>query len=329
MKQLLSLSILLITLFSSAQDYNKWSVEAGLGATKVRDITPVELFNTSLTGRYMPNTKFGVELEAKYTNIKDFTYQGATLSAVVNVGRVLGFESFTKSYTILGGIGGNYSYSSPNNNTNILHRLSNFHLSAFADNEFRINDKLFLGLGLDVVTGVNNRPFAVTTSTETTTIVNFNTSIRFALGSNKEHADWYLEKQKIDTVVLKPVIQNKVFINNIKRIYNTSNSQTGYVFFKHDSYKIDLDYLDEIERVLDSYSGKDSIILTGYASNTTGQDKYNLNLSKKRAEAVRDRLVLLGVKSESIKIEYRGKDLSRVYDVHDLARKVSIVVIKQ
>ena len=49
-----------------------------------------------------------------------------------------------------------------------------------------------------------------------------------------------------------------------------------------------------------------TLIVTGYADSATGPADFNRELSRKRAEAVADELVEMGVKRDNIKIEAMG-----------------------
>lgn len=326
-----SISFLLATVLtmllysqSNAQEYSKWSIEPEVGLTKIRDITPVEPFNVDLGLRYMPNTKFGIKVNANYTDIQDydFSYWSGGLHGVINVGRLLEFESFTKNYTILSGVGGTYTYSKQPTNNLLLHRLSNFHLSAFVDNEFRLTNTIFLKLGLDVITGVNSRPFAVTTSTETTTILNFNGGITINLG-NKEHADWFLTKKRVDTIMLQPTIIDNSKI--IKEVYNITNTTPEYIFFNHDSSTVDKDGLNAILKTIDKLKTGKRLYILGYAS-PPGTNDYNKKLSEKRMFSVIDKLISLGVDKSKITMTIVGEKDTVDGNNVDLSRRVDLIV---
>ena len=332
MKKLFTLLLLSISFYIHSQEYNKWSIEPEIGITKIRDVTQVVPLNFNIGARYMTNTLFGIKLDAGYTrlhedyefNINDcpIQYYTGSLHGVINIGRLLNFESFTKNYTILSGVGGTYSYSEEN--TQLLHRLSNFHLSGFIDNEIKLSNKVFLRGGLDVITGVNSRPFATTVSTETTTILNFNVGLTITLGKNKEHADWYITQPSIDTLFLQPKIIDKTITK--REIYNvTSPKQHEYVFFHHDSYIVDKDGLNAIVKSSDKLTSNGIITVIGYAS-PPGTSDYNITLSKNRALAVVDKLISLGIEKNQINLIYKGEvDTINSKNV-DVSRRVTLIV---
>ena len=106
----------------SNNDYNKWSIEANGGAVKARKAfapgyyseTP-SFFHADFGVRYMFNNKFGLKLDGGYDRIKEgegvnkfkSNYYRVDLQGVVNVGRVLNFETWTNRIGLLahGGAG--------------------------------------------------------------------------------------------------------------------------------------------------------------------------------------------------------------------------------
>jgi len=332
MKKITLLLALFITSISIAQ-YSKTSIEPSFGITKVQDVTSFETFNTQLGVRHMLNTKFGVRVIGGYTRLYEssddlsfetpLSFTTGTLHGVVNVGRVLGFESFTKHYTILGSVGGTYTNSNTPTNNEIYHRYSNFHLSLRIDNEVKITKGIFGTASLDFIKDVNNRPFVP--STETTNIFNINLGVVISLNHSKEHADWYIEEVKpnIDTLFLQPTIIDKTITNNIVNKCDCKSNE--YVFFKHDSSIIDKDGLNAIMKASDQLKNNSTITVIGYAS-PPGTNDYNLELSEKRANAVVSKLLSIGINSDQIIIDYDGEVDTKDSKNVDLSRVVKLIV---
>ena len=329
MKKLL-LSIFLLACFAATgQDYNKSSLEFESGLTKVRDVTSVKPLNVNIGYRYMTNTKFGAKIDIGYTNLSQspIDYMTASLSGVINIGRLLEFETFTKNYTILAGVGGTFTHSQYRDL--ILHRDSNFHLSGFVENEFKVWDDVFVQIGMDVITGVNSRPYTRIVSTETTSIINFNLGLVVSLGKHKEHADFYLEEERLpvtDTVYMKPTINN--YTKQITKTVNTpviAVNKPEYVFFGHDSFKVDKQGLNAIKKIVDEIKDGQRVHLTGYASPPASND-YNFKLSKKRSKAVQSKLISLGLDASRIKIEGYGEVPTADGSNEDLSRCVELLV---
>lgn len=330
MKKILTIIALFIGAISFAQ-YSKSSIEPSFGITKIQDVTPFKIFNAQLGYRHMFNTKFGARILGGYSRLyESYEYRGyeeplsyntGTLHGVVNVGRVLGFESFTKSYTILGSIGGTYTYSDGTTNDEIYHRYSNFHLSARIDNEVKITKGIFANASLDFIKDVNNRPFVP--STETTNIFNINIGVVISLNHSKEHADWYLEPIQKDTILLKPTIIDKTVTQ--RQMYMVNPNIVEYVFFDNDSYIVDKDGLNAIVKSADKLTTSKVITVIGYAS-PPASDEYNLKLSKNRALAVVDKLLSIGIQEHQINLIFRGEVNTKNGKNVDLSRRVALIV---
>lgn len=76
--------------------------------------------------------------------------------------------------------------------------------------------------------------------------------------------------------------------------------------------------LSNLKQIADTYK---TILIQGYADADTGTPEYNLELSKKRAEVVRDKLVEFGAKN--VTVEYFG-DTLQPFEENDLNRVVII-----
>lgn len=104
------------------------------------------------------------------------------------------------------------------------------------------------------------------------------------------------------------------------------------VLFAHDSYEINPIFADQIQTMsefLKTYNSA-SIEIQGYASKV-GAPEYNLELSKKRAHAVEDRLLSYDISSNRVRIVGYGE--SRLEDqgdddiAHAVNRKVTATVV--
>lgn len=324
--------LLICTASAQSDQYLHSSIDIEVGAVKMQDYTSVRPFNVEIGYRYMATPIVGAKLSLNYTRIYeqwDFAgyeepiqFRSATLMGVVNIGRIAQMEDiFNNKITILTGIGGNLSHSTPPVNNSYFFRTTNFHLATFADIELKVSKRVFLRTGVDMVGGINvdrdNFPG------ETTNQFNFNVGATIALGNGKkEHADWYIRPQKVDTVMLQPTIIDKTVTNNpIVNNYNTaSDSSDEYVYFKHDSAVIDKDGLANIEKAINKGT---SFMLIGYCSNV-GSYEYNIKLAQKRMDAIMAKMSLLG--RFSIQTKVIGIDTERQPLNYDMARRVVIEV---
>src|SRR5690554_1055883 len=113
---------------ASAQDYNKWSIEAAGGMHKpVRPMAKGYYTDTpsfaqfSLGTRYMFNNRFGLKLDLGYNSFKEgdgssaykSNYYRGTLQGVANLGSILKFETWTNSLGVLLHAGAGYSQLKP------------------------------------------------------------------------------------------------------------------------------------------------------------------------------------------------------------------------
>ncbi len=64
--------------------------------------------------------------------------------------------------------------------------------------------------------------------------------------------------------------------------------------------------LDDIANVLNANSGIDNVVISGY-TDRLGSDKYNLKLSERRANAVKDYLVSKGVAANRLNAVGKGE----------------------
>ncbi|MFP9113768.1 OmpA family protein [Flavobacterium sp. RHBU_3] len=193
-----------------AKDYNKWTVEFGGGINKVSNplnsgyhVDGYSLYHLGLGARYMFNTKFGAKLDVAMDRLKgddvsigfQTKYYSTSLQGIVNVGRLLEFEEWTKRLNVMGHMGvgvgvltgdeidkgdktGNFLMGM----TGQL-KLSN-RVSIYGD--FTMLNAFSMQLAWDGHPNTNNKPGF------DGTLYNASVGINIALGSHKEHADWYV-----------------------------------------------------------------------------------------------------------------------------------------
>lgn len=337
MRNIILTLLLLFTIVVQSQDYNKWSIEAEAGLSKLHGYTYVVPYNAELSTRYMLNTKFGLKLHGGYTDIKEYDFYNIGFHTVVNLGRVLNFETFTKHYTILAGVGATYTNSS---SPILQDRLSMGHLSVFVDNLIKLTDKASLKIGMDFIGDINNRHFDVDSRPSTfSRLQNYNIGFVFNLGKQKEHADWYLEPKEERIGYSLPnevILHNDTILNPNDSVFKDDNStftptkksiQVDYVFFRNDNNIVDKDGLANIKRIADTYLevGNLTIRLTGYAS-PPASNEYNRILAEKRCLAVKSKLISLGVPSKDIIIHPIGEITTLDGNNEDLARYVMLEI---
>lgn len=192
---------------TTAQDYNKWSIDLGAGIHTIGvPLSPG--YNASPLGqgnvgvRYMLNNKFGLRFdigfskfnESKGTPAFDANYYRASMEGVVNIGNVLNFNSWSKRINLLLHAGGGFSSLNTLNPT-INGGDGMVNLLVGLTPQFKISDKIsvFADFSSIIHFGQENSIDGGSNPTARETNVSmFNTSIgvNIALGKRKQHADF-------------------------------------------------------------------------------------------------------------------------------------------
>ena len=108
----------------------------------------------------------------------------------------------------------------------------------------------------------------------------------------------------------------KPFVNDLKKGYNApmirdeerKNFQFEPIYFDHDQSEIKPEYNDfliKMTRVVDGHTDL-RIIVTGH-TDADGSDAYNIELSKRRAQALIDFFVAHGLSKDRIQIDFKGE----------------------
>jgi len=199
---------------TGANDFKKWSIEVGGGFAKAANpmtegyhMKTTNLFDANLGFRYMFSTKFGLKLTGFYDQYKDdmgpefkSNSYGTTLEGVANLGRVMGFESWTSRFNILGHAGGgvtilqNDQYDLKDDVLGSIvfgltaqYRLGNW--GAFQADFSMLNNfgqqRTWNGAEYDPMgkQGFDSSLYHATVG------------FAFYLGKNEKHADWYVDEK--------------------------------------------------------------------------------------------------------------------------------------
>lgn len=128
-----------------------------------------------------------------------------------------------------------------------------------------------------------------------------------------------LKRDLVDARNKKPeVIVKKEVVASVPRLVVVFN------IGKSNIAKKEYMNIETMAKAIKENSGK-VYTVTGYADKGTGSAEYNMKLSKKRAEAVRDVLVNeFGVPASQLKVDYKGGVGNMFYDDAKLSR-VAIV----
>lgn len=125
----------------------------------------------------------------------------------------------------------------------------------------------------------------------------------------------------------KPKIITKTSI--VKETITVKEVAPVTVRFKINSAEIADDQMANLENIANYLKDNEdvSIYITGYADAETGSHDYNMELSKKRAEAVQKALANYGIKESRLSIGYEGDQVQQ-YAENDWNRAVIMTNIK-
>ncbi|MDR7131169.1 OOP family OmpA-OmpF porin [Algoriphagus sp. 4150] len=225
MKKLILSSIMAGALVfgANAQEFDKFSLEVGGGLNKpMAPITPgffsptLNLGHLEVGARYMFNEKFGIKVDYGFGSMKesdksagsfDTKYYRLNLQGVSNLGRIMNFESFSRSFGLLGHFGAGIGNVRPQENlySGETDQVYNFIVG--------ITPQLKLGKSIalvgDISTIINGRQFIKWDGNSTVGSANVygangnwwtgSLGLQFYLGKNEEHADWYIAADKYAT----------------------------------------------------------------------------------------------------------------------------------
>jgi OOP family OmpA-OmpF porin len=208
-KIILTSGLLLTTLVSAQESYNKFSLDLGLGVNRAYRYqgaavgTNFPTFNFGV--RYMANNYFGVRLLAgfdQFKNVKDvpanqeFTTNNLrfNLEGVANLGRMMHFETFTSRFGLLahGGPGG--AFVSQKTPLDRKERVLNMNIGITA--LVRLNDRFTFQADMSTLFNIRqHRTFDMASSAVNNNgfdgaFMHWSAGLNIALGKNQKHADW-------------------------------------------------------------------------------------------------------------------------------------------
>ena len=144
-----------------------------------------------------------------------------------------------------------------------------------------------------------------------------------------------VEKGKSDNAELKDQLAKErkakeqaiAEAKRIKETFSLSNGQSLSIYFTIDCSKVTDRNMENIKFLAEAIktSAKNRVFtITGYADEQTGSSEHNMELSKKRAEAVYNALIDLGVDSNKLKVEYKG-DTEQPFTGRPYMNRVAVV----
>ncbi|MDN3205109.1 OmpA family protein [Algoriphagus sediminis] len=250
MKKLILSTILAaaVAIGANAQkEFDRWSLEINGGFNKpMAPLTPgylsptLNLGHVDFGARYMFNEKFGAKLDYGFGSFQeaggdsqsptfDTKYTTLRLQGVINLGRVLNFESFSRTFGVLFHAGGGIGTVNPEENLYNDFTDDVYQIVVGVTPQIKLNN--WLALTGDISTIMNGRQtvafdgasvirpsqdngfFGANATWWTGTL-----GLNFYLGGAEEHADWYIAADKY---VTKDELASQ--INSIKDMLKDSD----------------------------------------------------------------------------------------------------------
>lgn len=346
MKNLLLVIFSFVCLSTTAQEFNRWALEGDFGLHAIGDESADlrDQYNHFGVGlRYNINPKFGLGVSYGKDNLSLVNFDGAfvnteynryNLEAFVDIFDVLDLQN--NFITFLGHGGGGIS--------TIDAEESDYYQSVFnmrGGLTALIKLSRSLALKLDASTTVNigqdrtlDGNFEISNAGINSTVDNLSAGLVVYLGKKgkngqkRQHADW-VKPEPIAPIV--QVIENTPVINKTEQYtINLNYKPVEFVYFENDLDTIDIQGLNAIEKVFVFLQNNPDakVELTGSASPTQSTTvDYDMDLSERRVEKVKSKLIKLGLDPSRIQTGFIGKFNDRD-DLHEFARRVSLMVVK-
>lgn len=349
---------------SSQPTFNKWFIEGGIGVNKpyyeyapgYSTSTPT-FFTGELGVRYMLNELFGLKLGFDYNSFSeddgpefDTKQYGASLEGVINAGRLMKFETWTKTFNLLahGGAGVSrldYDLNGVDDDWvgNILGGLTvqaklSPRVSLYVDGTAKANYRQ--GYTWDgAVAGPGKNPI----------LFKGTIGLSIALGKNSSSADWYLREGSVFDALDSRVsalesglssndtkdgqLSNRVDdlgrkVNDLDRKVNAIPTDRGgasadeviaklindgyvNIYFDLGSSKPQGGSISAINTLKAYLAANSGVnVQLNGYADERGTEEFNQKLSQKRADAVAKLLTDAGIDASRITAEGKGEDIS-------------------
>lgn len=195
---------------NTKNNFNRWSIEVAGGVNKpVKPMTTGYFtsapspFVIDLGARYMFNNKFGLKADFGYNKFtsksssKDFdtNYYRFDIQGVANLGRIMNFEDFTKTFGLLAHAGfgaAQASFDSASGNDITLNAI------AGVTAQIKLSNRITLTGDFSTIISVKQDAAfdgysANGSSLSSSQLLNGTIGLSFSLGKYSKHADWYVQ----------------------------------------------------------------------------------------------------------------------------------------
>lgn len=214
MKYIVTLFLVFTLTTTYCQDttYNRFSMDVQFGlnnpiepVTANYDAATLNLFHVGLGFRYAVNTKFGLRLSGGYDNFReragtpDFSseYYRASLEAVLNLGNMMDFQTWTRRIGLLYHFGAGYSVL----NGSLIDPNHMMHGIIGLTPQVRLSERVSMYVDATVIANIYQRyTYDLRTITNNHGIdgylINLSLGFQFNFGRHAQHADWVVIPDK-------------------------------------------------------------------------------------------------------------------------------------
>jgi OmpA-OmpF porin, OOP family len=242
MKKIILLLVLLVTVVTvNAQtdtdesvtdgNYNKWSIEFAGGFNKPQKpmkyyTSAISPFVVDLGARYMLNNKFGLKADFGYNSFQedknstpfDTKYYRFDIQGIANLGRIMNFETWTKTIGLLAhtGIGAAYF---EDKNSSLNDKMINLIIGITG--QVKLSNKLVLtGDFSTIMNGFQGYTYDAAGINQdkglSGALINGTIGLTLYLGKNEKHADWV-------TLIDKDAFAQRERIDSLEKMLNDSD----------------------------------------------------------------------------------------------------------
>ena len=237
MKKIILLLVLLVTVVTvNAQtssgesltdgNFNKWSIELSGGFNKPQKpmkyyTSPISPYVVDLGVRYMLNNKFGLKADLVYNSFQEeknstpfeTKYYRFDVQGVANLGRIMNFETWTKTIGLLGHTGFGAAYFE-DKNASVNDRMINFIVGVTG--QIKLSNRLVLtGDFSTIVNALQRYTYdAAALNPEkgfNGALLNGTLGLTLYLGKNEKHADWV-------TLIDKDILAQRERLDSLEKM---------------------------------------------------------------------------------------------------------------
>jgi outer membrane protein OmpA-like peptidoglycan-associated protein len=325
--------MLLFVCSISAQEFKPWTFELGTGLHWVDGQCDLSLDDNTVDvkarARYNFNETFGLQLSAQHSALSfegfgKVPYQRAALGVSTNLWNILDIRSNTFKVLMYGDVG--YSRMTAKD---YIEAQRMFSTSLSIAPVFRVNDDISIKLeATSIMNHGKHASFDFQSATQHTLVNTLHIGVMYHIGKKGSPADWYKRRVKVDTVVLErpsTAVVERTIVEKECIKCDAPSDIMEHVYFRYDVDSIDKDGLDALQHIVEGWKSGDSITVTGHAC-PSGNPGYNLDLSRRRATNVKQKLQRAGIPESAILLEYKGEDTNKGKHDHDMASRVDIVL---